>query len=101
MADLFDRLFPPDETVDKIALHSLRAALGDYSTGNTSRAEIVSYFVLDAEAQTDLDVLLAAIDAKTDLQKALFLLELHDVMLIAEEGAKYTDKAAFKTRLGL
>lgn len=99
MADLFDRIFDDDET--KIAIHSFRAALGDYSTGDTTRTEIVNYWTLDSEAQIDLDVLLAAIDSKTDLQKAQFLLELHDVLMIAEEGAKYTTKATFKVRLGL
>lgn len=102
MADLFDRLFPQGEDRSgKIAVHTFRAALGDYAAGNTTRTEIVNYFGLDAEAQTDLDVLLAAIDGKTALGKAGFLIELHDVMMIAEAGAKYTTKAAFRARLGI
>jgi hypothetical protein len=98
MADLFDRLFTEP---DNIPIHSFRAALGDYAAGETIRSEIVNYFNLDAEAQTDLDVLLGQIDGSNNIQKALFLLQLHDVMMIAEEGAKYTTKAEFKTRLGL
>ena len=98
MTDLFDRIFTED---DNIAIHSFRAALGDYAAGFTTRAEIVNYWSLDSEAQVDLDVLLGKIDSSSNLQKAGFLLALHDVMMIAEEGAKYTTKAAFKTRLGL
>jgi hypothetical protein len=103
MTDLFDRLYPDRsvETAIKIPVHSFRAALGDYATGNTSRAEIVNYWNMDSEAQTDLDVLLVAIDSKTALQTAEFLLELDSVMIIASEGAKYTVKSEFRTRLGL
>lgn len=100
MADLFDRLF--DEDIEEnIAVHYFRAALGDYATGNTTRAQIISFWSLDAEAVTDLDVLLTRIDSSGNLGKAIFLLELHDVMMIAEAGAKYQTKAEFKTRLGL
>ncbi|KPL05617.1 hypothetical protein AMJ85_11610 [candidate division BRC1 bacterium SM23_51] len=102
MADLFDRLFPSgEEPSDKIPVHAFRAAMGDYAAGYTTRSEIISYWSLDSEAQTDLDVLLAEINASTPLEKAFFLLQLHDVMMIAEQGAKYTTKAAFRDRLGL
>ena len=101
MTDLYDRLFDPDEGEGNIAVHYFRAALGDYATGNTTRAQIVGYWSLDAEAQVGLDVLLARIDASTNLGKAVFLLELHDVMLITEAGAKYQTKALFKARMGL
>ena len=101
MPDLYDRLFDEDSEIGNIAVHSFRAALGDYATGNTTRAQIVNYWNLDASAQVDLDVLLARIDSFNNLQKAGFLLELHDVMLITEEGAKYQTKAEFKTRMGL
>jgi len=100
MADLFDRLFPgPHEP--NISVHAFRAALGDYTTGYTSRAEIIAYWDLDSEAQADLNAVCDAIDGKTALGKAAFLIELHDVMLIAQAGAKYTTKAAFRTRMGL
>jgi hypothetical protein len=101
MADLFDRLFPTEPGVHNIPVHYFRAALGDYATGNTTRAEIITHWELDADAQTDLNALCDAIDAKTALGKAAFLLELHDVMMIAEAGAKYTTKSSFRTRLGL
>lgn len=101
MTDLYERLFEPEAGVANIAVHYFRAALGDYATGNTTRTEIVAYWSLDTEAQTDLDVLLAVIDAGTAIQKVAFLLELHDVLMITEAGAKYQTKAEFKTRMGL
>lgn len=101
MADLYERLFEPVEGEENIAVHYFRAALGDYATGNTTRTEIVNYWSLDTEAQVDLDVLLAEIDAASALGKAAFLIELHDVMMITEAGAKYQTKALFKARLGL
>lgn len=103
MADLFDRLFPDIAglPIPNISVHTMRAALGDYAAGHSSRAEIVAYWDLDTDAQNDLDALLTAIDSKSALGKAAFLLELHDVMLIAQAGAKYTTKADFRTRLGL
>jgi hypothetical protein len=101
MADLFERLYPTGQGESSIGVHYLRAALGDYATGNTTKAQIVSAFSLDSEAEADLTVLCNAIDSKAALGKAAFLLELHDVMMIAESGLKYATKAAFKTRMGL
>jgi len=103
MADLYDRLFPAevDPIEAKIPVHTFRAALGDYAAGYTTRNELVVYWSLDAAAQTDLDVLLGQIDASNALQKAMFLLQLHDVLLITEAGAKYQTKADFRTRMGL
>jgi len=101
MADLFERLFPSSAEQDNIPVHTFRAAMGDYAAGYTSRNEIVACWDLDIEAQADLDVLLSKINGLTALGKAAFLLELHDVMMIAEAGAKYTTKATFRVRLGL
>jgi len=101
MADLFDRLFPTDPDEENVAIHSFRAAMGDYAAGYTTRAEITNYWGLDTDAQADLNVLCDALDGMAALPKAGFLLELHDVLMIAEEGAKYTTKAEFRTRLGL
>ena len=101
MTDLYDRLFNPDEGVSNIAVHYFRAALGDYTMGHTTRAEIVNYWSLDTDAQADLDVMLAEIDAGTNIQKVIFLLNLHDVLMITEAGAKYQTKAEFVARMGL
>ena len=101
MLDLFDRLYPGGEGKSSIGVHYFRAALGDYAKGFTTRNKIVNAFNLDTEAQTDLDKLLAKIDSEGALGKVAFLLELHDVMMIAESGLRYSTKTAFKTRMGL
>lgn len=102
MADLFDRLFPSDPGEDSIAVHYLFAALVDYAAGETTRAQIVAYWSLDADAEVDLDVLCDAIDSLgTSTAKMAFGTELHAVLMFAEAGAKYDTRAAFKTRLGL
>jgi len=101
MADLFDNLYPRNIDNSSIGVHYFRAALGDYASGYTTKAQIVAAFELDSEAEADLDILLNKLDSSDTLQKTVFLLELHDVMMIAESGKKYTTKAAFKARMGL
>ena len=102
MADLFERLFPAGSEVENIAIHSFHAAVVDYIAGETTRAQIVSYWSLDSEAETDLDNFLDAADALSGItNKLAFAAELDAVMKMGEEGAKYTTKLEFKTRLGL
>ena len=60
MTDLFDRLFPEDG--DNIPIHYFYSALVDYVTRNTTRAQIVAYWSLDAEAEANLDVLCDDLD---------------------------------------
>lgn len=100
MADLFDRLFPAEG--GNIPIHGFHAAIADYVAGETTRTQIVAAWALDIEAQADLDILLAAVDALVGLDAKLrFVLELDATMTLAELGLKYADKASFKTRLGL
>lgn len=103
MADLFDRLFPDEESgVDKIGVHAFIGAITDYIAGETSKNQIIAAWSLDSEAQIDLTALCNHIDglgSKAD--KVIFTLEFDGVMLLAEARLKYTTKAAFKTRLGL
>ena len=99
MTDLFDRMFGVDSD---IAIHPLHAAVVDYMSGNTSRSQIVAAWSMDAEAQSDLDALLDAVDALTTIEEKLrFAAEMESVMILVESGLKYTTKAAFATRLGL
>jgi len=101
MADLFDRLFPADET-ENIPVHGFHAAIADYVAGETTRSQIVTVWELDTEAQADLDILLMAADGLINLDAKLrFVLELGAVMTLAELGLKYTSKSDFRTRLGL
>ena len=99
MTDLYDRLFVQD---DSIAVHYFSAAIVDYMTGNTTRNQIIGAWALDAEATTDLDVLLDALNALTGLaEKLRFVAEMDAVNLLAESKLKYTTKASYATRLGL
>ena len=101
MADLFDRLFTED-AIDNIPVHYFFAALVDYAAGETTRQQIINYWSMDSEAQTDLNTLCDHIDGLgTATAKMAFGTELHAVMMFAEAGAKYNIKAAFRTRLGL
>lgn len=101
MADLFDRLFPTGEG-ENIAVHAFMAAITDYIAGETTKAQIIGAWSLDAEAQADLTVLCNFIDGlSTKAEKIVFALEFDGVMLLAAHGLKYTTKSAFKVRLGL
>ena len=100
MADLFDRLFVVDDAT-QIPVHLFHAAITDYAGGETTRTQMIAFFALDSEAQSDLTTLCDAIDALSVAEKVRFAVELHAVSLMAEAGAKYTAKSAFKTRLGL
>ena len=100
MPDLFERGFVKGD-YDKIAGHYIRAALGDYAAGYTTRAKIINFFEMDSEAQSDINILCDHLDGLNASLKIKWLVEFHDVWNIAEAGAKYLTKADFKTRLGL
>jgi hypothetical protein len=102
MTDLFDRLYPVEGPVSNIPVHGFHAAISDYMVGETTRAQIIAVWSLDAEATADLDVLLATVDALTGIENKLrFVTELDAVMNLAELGLRYHTKSAFATRLGL
>lgn len=102
MADLFERLYPDDSGTENIPVHIFFAVVIDYMAGETTRQQIINYWQLDAEAQSDLNALCNHIDGLTGvLNKLVFTEELHAVMMMAETGAKYVTKAAFRDRLGL
>ena len=98
MADLYDSLFG-DGLVN---VHNLQAAVVEYMVGEVTRAQIASALALDPEAVTDLDVLLDAVDVLTTVQDRLrFVAEVDAVNHLAEQGLRYTTKAAYAARLGL
>ena len=114
MTDLFDRLFPGDSAVENIGVHVFHAAIVDYIAGHTTRNQIVGVWALDTEATTDLDVLLAAVDALDPedpedpvqvvmslVSKLQFITEMDTVNKLAEDDLKYNTKSAYRTRLGL
>jgi len=103
MADLFERLFIHTDDQPNISVHVFWGALCDYVDGqNTTRAEIIALWELDAEAQADLHVLCDALDAAAGaVDKLVIMIRLHTVMLIAEQGLRYNTRTAFRNRLGL
>lgn len=107
MADLFDRLFPGIVDGDpalKIPVHVFFGQLVDYGDGQqTTRQEIIDKWQLDTDPQavTDLDVILAAIDAKNAAQKVQFAVILHGILMMTEGDVKYLNKADFAQRLDL
>ena len=108
--DLFDRGFAanpfdsthPDYPSFRIGGHMMDAVLVDYAEGASSRAQIITALELGTEAITDLDVILAEIDAAgTVVGKLRFAANFGAVVVIAQAGLRYTTKSEFKTRLGL
>lgn len=101
MTNLYERLFP-DDGADNIPIHAFHAAIVDYMAGHTTRTQIVNAWALDAEAQADLDVLLAAVNALPALNDKLrFITEMDAVNKLAAADLKYNTRAAYATRLGL
>ena len=99
MATLFDRLF--GDTGD-IAVHTFHAAIVDYMAGETTRAQLIAGFGLDAESTVQLDTLLAVLDGLSSVQEQLrFVAEMDAVNILAESGLRYTTASAYATRLGL
>jgi len=102
MADLFDRLFPATAETENIPVHYFFAAMIDYMAGETTRAQIIGAWDMDADAQADLNTLCDHIDGLNKIEDKLrFAEELHAVMMLTEGELKYTTKSAFATRLGL
>ena len=109
--DLHDRIFmhenplpisDPDYNDFPLGGHKLYAVLVEYAEGESSRPQIISALKLGTEATVDLDAVLTAMDATpTVLAKIRFAVNFDAVQMIANYGYKYTDKASFKTRLGL
>ncbi len=109
--DLFDRLFlenPLDPATDpdyqdfSIGGHLMDAVLVEYAEGESTRTQIINGLKLGTDATVDLDALLAGIDgAVGGFNKIRFAMNFAATHSAAEAGLKYTDKASFKTRLGL
>lgn len=97
MADLFDRILG---TPGDISVHQFEAALVDVMAGQSTRAQLIAAYSLDAEATTQLDSLLNKIAALTTKEaKVGFINEFNAILILSEEQLKYTTKAQFSTRL--
>ena len=106
MADLFDLIFQdPGELLPEgntIGVNTFYAGIVDYVAGDTTRNQIVNFLQLTGAEVTDLDTLLAAVDAIATLDgKISWLMQLDAVLTLAKQGIKYNTKSAFAARLGL
>ena len=68
----------------KLPVHQFYSALIEWSEGATTRADIVSYFSLDASDETDLDWLKGKFDASAN--KREFADRIHGIFMLAESG---------------
>ena len=100
MTKLYDRMFPDGEG-ERIPVHYLAAALGEYSRGNISAADIVRTWNLDAEAEANIQDLTKKIDTLTEAEASRFIVGIHDALLLAEAGISFSEKTSFETRLGI
>lgn len=94
---LYARLIGTEEP--KIGVHQFMAAISELIRGEATRAEIISMFGLRLEDETDLDLLInkgAALNAGDRFE---FARVIHDTLLLAEEGLKYTTEADFRARI--
>jgi hypothetical protein len=107
MAGLYDTLFQnPDITLGieekKMDIHNFYSAIVDYVSGNTTRNQIINFYPLSGEQITELDILLASVDALSTIQEKLsWLMQFQAVMLLSWQDIKYDDRASFVARLEL
>jgi hypothetical protein len=81
---LIDKLAGIDRP-NKLAVHTFYAALAEFAAGEVTRAQIVSYFNLSAEDETELDFLIAAYTNAPNNRKQEFLEFIHRLFMLAEE----------------
>ena len=104
MANLFDKIFSPDENGERVPVHVFSAGIRDYVEGETTLAQLKIFFgidpVEDAQAVTEFEYIIGRIDACSNLAaKDNYMATLKDVLLIADAGAKYTNSSTFNTRV--
>lgn len=92
---LYDRLLG---TVPKIPVHQFAAALGEIKRGRVTALQVATSFGLDAGEQTEAATLFARFN---DLVDPLTSAELHEVLLLAEQGRAYGTVTSLKNRLGV
>lgn len=73
------------EDEEKLAVHQFYYCLVELSEGFLTKAEIVSYFSLDAQEESNLDWLISRYNAQPNASaKEKFLLLIHGLFILAE-----------------
>lgn len=93
---LYERLLKLEEP--RLSVHGFMAALGEKKRGRVSAAQITASFNLSAAEQTEAAALYSRFD---DAVNPLTSVEVHEVLLLAQEGRAYVTVAALKNRLGV
>ena len=100
--DLYDMLFGDVDGDYIINVHNFEAAIVEYMAGEVTRAQIMGALGLSGQAEADMNTVLDAVDAlSTVQQKLVFVGEMNAVNHLAEQGLRYTTKAAYAARMGL
>lgn len=94
---LFDRLTAQDQT--KIPVHQFMAAGSELARGRITKAQMEALFTIPA-LDSDWVNLVARFNALSGIaEKALFMHELEQVLILAEHGMIYATAASVRTRL--
>lgn len=93
---LYERLLRIEEP--KIPAHQFMAALGEIKRGHVTAQQVATSFELNVDEQTEAATLFARFN---DLVDPLTSVELHEVLLLAEQGRAYATVTGLTTRLGV
>lgn len=96
---LFTRLVSPAEGEVKIPVHSFMAFMAEIIRGEATKAELITAFSLTSGEQTELDILVAKGGSLLASQRFEYARVLHDMLLLSEDGLRYTTPGAFNSRI--
>lgn len=101
MAELVERLIGIGitDTFTKIPVHQFMAALSEIGYGYATRAQVVAAFNITSVQESDLDWFINKLSPMNQLSRMACLEEVHNVMMLAESGLKYTDRTSFVNRI--
>lgn len=102
MADIYDRLFDPDNIEEPILdVHGLTASLNLVSRGIFTSTQAKNFWNMDTLAETDFDALVIRIDNASGVaNKMQVLLNLEAASIATMIGA-ITTKAQYKNAAGI
>ena len=89
------------ETGTKFSVNAFHAALVELSNGEVTQQNIIDYFGMDADDQTDLQWLIGRYNAQPNAAaKEKFVELMRTLFVLAEEGAPgYTTSALLAARI--
>ncbi len=99
---LVERLMHTDPDPARfIPVHAFFAALTEVASGNATVTQIKNYWNMTSADNVDMDAIVAAAPAG-DAARALYLIRLHAVFILAEDTVPgYDTPAGVRTKLGI